>query len=238
MEAALAGGLHHIVQDLVGRTDAPRVDEDLRIYQRFTTLHLAARYGQHEMLTQMLGPGVNINKTALQNWTPLYIAVLAKRVACAEVLLRNGACLHARFDRDNNRSTELHLSILQGNSEMVLLLLRYGADVFATDGAVGHSVLDSASSNLDQDRVGDYKLLSAAAVWELVRQVALLGGVAPRKVAAQLSAGVEERHSGFDLTVSVATEQEEFIRNAENAPRQWRELMAMARRHQSIVTSE
>jgi hypothetical protein len=121
---------------------------------------------------------------------------------------------------------------------MVLLLLRYGADVSATDGEDGHSVLDSASSNLEQDRVGDDKLLSAAAVWELVRHVALLGGVAPRKVAAQFSADVEERHSGFDSTVAEATEQEEFTRNAKTKPRQWRELMAMARRCQSILSSE
>lgn len=238
MHAAISCGLHHMVQDLVGRTDAPRVDVDLRAGHGYTSLHWAAVYGQHEMLTRMLGPGVNINKYALQNWTPLYIAVRAQRAACAELLLLNGACLKANYDHVNRTSTELHLSVSRGNSEMVLLLLRYGADVSATDGEDGHSVLDSASSNLEQDRVGDYKLLSAAAVWELVRQAALLGGVAPRKVAAQFSADVEERHSGFDSTVAEATEQEEFTRNAKTKPRQWRELMAMARHCQSILSSE
>ncbi len=58
------------------------------------------------------------------------------------------------------------------------------------------------------------RCLRAAAAWQLVGQVALLGGG----------------------SISMET-TEEFMRNARNAPRQWREMMAMARRRHSIVRS-
>jgi hypothetical protein len=44
IEAAFAGGLHYMVKELLGRADAPRVDDNLPVREGLTALHIAAKY--------------------------------------------------------------------------------------------------------------------------------------------------------------------------------------------------
>jgi hypothetical protein len=236
MEAALAGGLNEMVEELIGRADSPRVDDNLQAWEGLTALHLAAKYGQHEMLTKMLKHAVNINKLSRNpstvdgdrlnfQFTPLFVAVTTGNVCCANVLLLNGAHV------DTIGTSLLAASALRGYNEMVHLLLRYGADslrVFYR----GSNLLECALLNFDHPH--PYKeRLSARTVWKLVTQVALVGGPAPRKVVEAL-----ERNIVFDVEVPNATDMEELMKNAKNERRQWREVMALERRHHTLSTFE
>ena len=236
LEAAFAGGLNKMVIELLGIVDAPRVDDNLSIRDGLTALHLAAKYGQHEMLSNMLRrPGVNVNKLSRIppiignrlrcDYTPLFLAVKHGNVCCAEVLLLNGAHL------EKIGTSLLPSSAFRGYNEMVRLLLRNGMDLFPGSYR-GHNVLECALLNYDEPDPGTFNgRLSASTVWQLVTQVALVGGAAPRKVVEAR----REPNIVFDLGLPIATDKEEFMRNAKNEPREWRELMAMERRRHTIV---
>lgn len=236
IEAAFAGGLHHMVKELLGRADAPRVDDNLPVREGLTALHIAAKYGQHEMLSNMLRPGVNLNKLSRIpptmdgyrmhfDFTPLFVAVTTGNVCCAEVLLLNGAHL------DKTGTSLLHASALTGDNEMVRLLLRYDMDWF--QGLYrGFNLLQCALTNYDEPHLHK-EHLKASTVWQLVTQVALVGGAASRGVVM-----AEERKIVFKLGTPVTSDHEEFMWNAKHEPREWREVMAMERRRHTIVTSK
>lgn len=68
-----------------------------------------------------------VNSYAHDGWTPLHLAAFFGRRAAAEVLLDNGADLHAR-SRNSTDNTPLHAATAAGRRELVELLLARGAD--------------------------------------------------------------------------------------------------------------
>lgn len=71
-------------------------------------------------------------------WTPLMCCVVGDRVALAETLLRAAGPRTPALLRARNRhgQTALHLAAYRGASDMIKLLMRYGAQAGGGDGVV------------------------------------------------------------------------------------------------------
>lgn len=101
-----------------------------------TLLHIAAAFGQEELVAFLLDRGALVNKNAgnTARETPLHLAVLfrdeetAARVA--DRLIANGAELNAP---QNGGQTALHHAVARGSKSIVETLIRAGADPMLKD---------------------------------------------------------------------------------------------------------
>src|SRR5258708_4987063 len=113
---------------------------NIRIIDEFndesTPLHVAAAYGNLNMVQLLIDYGVDVNALDRQGYSPLYLAVgtsslqQRERYLIAQSLIGRGANVDARGSR---HKTPLHLSSLNGSLDMARLLIEHGADVSAQD---------------------------------------------------------------------------------------------------------
>jgi ankyrin repeat protein len=94
----------------------------------------AAYYGHAQAVKYLLEHGAKIDLLTALNWSPLYIAVWRQHLDVAEVLLSAGAStkshtLYSEYGPSLEGFTALHAAAHTGNSKMVRLLLKHGADV-------------------------------------------------------------------------------------------------------------
>ena len=101
-----------------------------------TPLMLAIHHDAPEVVTLLLERGADPNESGHVGTSPLYAAVVWRRLGCAERLLRGGALVNA-FGLTHRR-TPLHQACTDGDEPMVELLLRFGADANLLD--YGHRV--------------------------------------------------------------------------------------------------
>ena len=101
-----------------------------------TPLHLASQRGHSDTAGLLLKCGADVNARDNDTITPLHLVsqhhwgdgFQATKTAC--VLLGHGASVHVR---NNDGQTPLHAAAHHGLSEIVALLLKFGADVDALD---------------------------------------------------------------------------------------------------------
>ncbi|KAL0782032.1 hypothetical protein CaCOL14_003367 [Colletotrichum acutatum] len=120
-----------------------------------TPLHLAAHYGQNDVLATMISTGVDLDTRTWPGFTPLFAAVRAGHLDTVRLLLAAGAYLRARSmsganlmffgtahpamikllmdlgldvrERDHHGATPLHYAAVKGQYATVKLLLQHGA---------------------------------------------------------------------------------------------------------------
>lgn len=71
-----------------------------------------------------------VNSYSSDGWTPLHVAAFFGQKEIAEVLLANGADVHAR-SRNAMGNTPLHAAVAARNGDVIPVLLAHGADVNA-----------------------------------------------------------------------------------------------------------
>jgi ankyrin repeat protein len=159
--AAISSGQTDIAEMLI----AARADVNIRDHlSGDTTLHIAARKSNEELVRLLLAKGINIDTQNVAGETPLHVAVVAGGMSMVEFLASQGACVNtadvkgntplhhaARESRDmtelliskgavvnatnDGGDTPLHNAALRGRKEIVELLLAHGADADARNRA-------------------------------------------------------------------------------------------------------
>ena len=132
-EALKTGDLDSIVGIL---HSASLAELNVRDVAGRTPLMLAIHHDAPEVVTLLLERGADPNEGGHVGTSPLYAAVVWRRLGCAESLLRGGALVNA-FGLTHRR-TSLHQACTDGDEPMVELLLRFGADANLLD--YGHRV--------------------------------------------------------------------------------------------------
>lgn len=93
----------------------------------------AAHYGHAQAVRYLVEHGAKIDMLTTLNWSPLYIAAWRQHLDVAKVLLSAGASTKPRtysgeYSPCPGEFTALHAAAFNGNTQMVRLLLKYGAD--------------------------------------------------------------------------------------------------------------
>uniref|UniRef100_A0A8D2MZW0 Uncharacterized protein n=1 Tax=Zonotrichia albicollis TaxID=44394 RepID=A0A8D2MZW0_ZONAL len=90
----------------------------------WTPLHLATRYGDEPVVSELLRCGADPNTAERSRWAPLHFAVLRGSFLSVINLLECRADVNAR---NKVGRTPLHLAVLKGNLAIVKTLLKAGA---------------------------------------------------------------------------------------------------------------
>ena len=100
-------------------------------HRRDSLLHVAARYGDIDLLAFLKDQGIDVNISRIGNevYTPLHKACRYGRIDAVKWLLNNGAAIEAGSGRN---ATPLIAAAMGGNLEVVRLLLEAGADARAS----------------------------------------------------------------------------------------------------------
>jgi Ankyrin repeats (3 copies) len=145
--AALAQGHFQTAKFLIDNGADPNVRGDYNM----TPLLSAAFDGEFEMVQVLLKYKADINardkygENALHNASNGSRSVIGPSLSnVARLLLKHGADVNARTDKDKGHSTPLHLAAHFGRLEVVHVLLEHGADVGTEDGS-GRTALQLAS---------------------------------------------------------------------------------------------
>jgi ankyrin repeat protein len=102
--------------------------------------------GAEDRVTDLLaGNRELVNSYSQDGWTPLHMAAFFGQPALAEILLANGADVHAR-SRNAMDNTPLHAGVAGRATEVVAVLLAHGANVNARQQS-GWTPLHSAAQN-------------------------------------------------------------------------------------------
>lgn len=94
----------------------------------YTPLHMAAKFGRHEILRLLLDSSAQLNvKTYSTLYTPLHLACMNQRIKVIKELLNCGSC---KIDEpDSKGNTPLFYAATKGFTKIVEILLNNGADV-------------------------------------------------------------------------------------------------------------
>ena len=140
-EASMVGKKEHLTKILEERPSA------LNEFSQdgFTALHLAAFFGNIEIVKVLLARGSSVNAVAKNRSSvmPLHSAVAHNQLEISRLLLAEGALVDARQE---GGFTPLHEAAQNGNLEMAKLLVESGADL--------DSKLDDGKTPLDLTKIG------------------------------------------------------------------------------------
>ena len=132
-------------------------------YDGQTPLHLAAIYNQTNTAILLIRRGAKVNAADRSGFTPLHVAALRGAADVAEILLNHKADLNQQMPEPSdeympgmrlvggpnalrfNQESALHLAAVMCQTNMIRLLLAFGASVNAIDG-MGRTPLDLAKS--------------------------------------------------------------------------------------------
>jgi ankyrin repeat protein len=125
----------------------------------------AAMAGAEERLVNLLASDRSLATSySHDGWTPLHLAAFFGHNACAEILLANGADVHAR-SRNAMDNTPLHAAAAGRHLDVITVLLAHGADVNARQHG-GWTALHAAAQNGDVETI---RVLLAHGAAELSR---------------------------------------------------------------------
>ncbi|KAL1773136.1 ankyrin repeat and SOCS box protein 5 isoform X1 [Sigmodon hispidus] len=110
--------------------------------------HEAASKGHHECLDILISWGIDVDQDIPHLGTPLYVACMSQHFHCIWKLLYAGADVH----KGKYWDTPLHAAAQQPSTEIVNLLLEFGADINAKNTELLRPV-DVATSNSAVERV-------------------------------------------------------------------------------------
>jgi uncharacterized protein len=117
-------------------------------YDGWTPLHLAAFFGQLQLVAALVDAGAAIDAVShnsLRN-TPLHAAIAGGHSAIALLLIDHGADVGSQ---DAGRHTPLHIAAENGLTDVVRALLNRGADPFAVDADDRTPIARAAARNRD-----------------------------------------------------------------------------------------
>ena len=107
-----------------------------------------AMAGVDDRLVSLLaGDRTLVTRYSHDGWTPLHLAAFFGRAPSVEILLANGADVHAR-SRNDMQNTPLHAAAAGRHIDVVTVLLAHGADVNARQQG-GWTALHQAAQNGD-----------------------------------------------------------------------------------------
>ena len=173
---ALQGGDLAGAKQLAGATDLRQRNSDGE-----NALHVAARYGDAEVVAALLDRGADIHTATLANWTPLHFASFQGNHKVATLLLQRGADPNRRA---KHGLTPLLLASMEGDEAMVEVLLAHGAaPSLAAEGGFTplHRAMDVETARLLLEAGAD---TNAADAWGNTPDA--LAGVAGRDGVAEL----------------------------------------------------
>ena len=128
-------------------------------------IHAAAMAGVGERIVSLLADDrALVGSYSHDGWTPLHLASFFGHDTCAEILLANGADVHAR-SRNAMQNTPLHAATAGRHLDVITILLAHGADVNVRQQA-GWTALHAAAQNGDVEIL---KLLLAHGAAEQAR---------------------------------------------------------------------
>lgn len=119
-------------------------DTSAKLWGYYTAMEMAAKYGHTEVIRVLLDAGVNPTALDLAN------AVSIGSIPAASLLLQRGADLHGIAARTGD--TALHAALSKSNKEMLVFLLKSGANVEILDSS-GITPLYRAIENHNADAV-------------------------------------------------------------------------------------
>lgn len=96
----------------------------------WTALHIAAEWGNSNVVTRLVHAGANSEARSFEGETPLHIAVLSNHIDSTNALLGAGADVNAR---NEHGQTPLHIASIEGSTSVMISLLQHGALVDARD---------------------------------------------------------------------------------------------------------
>ncbi len=91
----------------------------------WTALHHAARHGQQGVIQYLVSRGASMGAMAMGE-TPFGLAIFYGHYDCVMCMLREGVDANERSMR--HRATAIHIAAINGQAEIVRLLLEWGAD--------------------------------------------------------------------------------------------------------------
>uniref|UniRef100_A0A2S2Q1I3 Ankyrin repeat domain-containing protein 27 n=1 Tax=Sipha flava TaxID=143950 RepID=A0A2S2Q1I3_9HEMI len=129
---AITDGDIRLIQHYLGIDDENQnvnnfVDINCTNSKGFTPLHIAAIYGQTNIIKLLIGYGANVNYlTNSEQYTALHLAVQHKMTDAIDVLLDSKKCDLNKQDIYGNSA--LHYACLTGDANIINKLLKRGAD--------------------------------------------------------------------------------------------------------------
>uniref|UniRef100_A0A1I7RHD0 ANK_REP_REGION domain-containing protein n=1 Tax=Bursaphelenchus xylophilus TaxID=6326 RepID=A0A1I7RHD0_BURXY len=125
LSLACSGGRRDVVELLLQYG----ANKEHRNVSDYTPLSLAASGGYVDIITLLLNAGAEINSRTGSKLgiSPLMLAAMNGHDQATLLLLERGSDINAQIE--TNRNTALTLACFQGRTEVVRLLLRYGANV-------------------------------------------------------------------------------------------------------------
>eukprot|EP00752_Nemacystus_decipiens_P007867 g7028.t1 len=139
LQGAAAGGHHGIVALLLSKGALPNVKTN---FTRESALHVAAKFGHGQCVSELLLSGVDKNWCDRDRRTPLHLAAQDNHVGVVEQLLAVGAQVDARERLDCCSS--LDLAAGKGHVRVVRALLQHGSSV-SSSGHDGYTALHRAA---------------------------------------------------------------------------------------------
>jgi ankyrin repeat protein len=101
-------------------------------FKRWSPLHVAARYGNPNIMECLLKAGANVNVQDSDGATPLFWAAAKGKTEAAIHLIENGADVNLCTGGSTSESP-LHVAAQYGNQEIMDFLITAGADVNVLD---------------------------------------------------------------------------------------------------------